>query len=190
MVATVLKLIAILGLPLSLFKAGVAIMDKLADGPYVSQRLERAAPPADQTPLNRRLKGYDVQAVNRHWGALHRRAREAERLFLELDLVFPFLYGGGLAAGLLIAWAMVGRPWHPAWFIVPVVVAVLADWTENLVQISQLERYVSGSETSLQAGWVRVASVATSVKALFLIGLSLSLFGMFVAAVVRTVKPG
>jgi hypothetical protein len=86
------KLITILILPLVVFLLGVWIMSKMSNRQYVTQRLRQGATPQDRRPLNQHLLGYDLDAVNRHWGALDDTAREAEEHFLELDLVFPFLW--------------------------------------------------------------------------------------------------
>ena len=73
--------------------------------------------------------GYDTSAVNHHWGALDNTALRRERRFLELDLVFPFLYGVALSASSWRTWATLGRPFHAAWLMAPVAITVLADWT-------------------------------------------------------------
>jgi len=117
-------------------------------------------------PLNQRL-GYDTQAVAQYWGAINSSGRRAEQRFLELDLVFPTLYGLALAISLLSASAMLRGSVHAAWFIVPVVVTVVADWIENLVHLDQLRNYIESGEKGLSAGWVQLASTATIVKLLF-----------------------
>jgi len=48
----------------------------------------------------------------------------------------------------------------------PVAVTVLADWTENLLQLGQLRRYTEDGEAGLQPGWIRIASAATNLKML------------------------
>ena len=76
--------------------------------------------------------------------------------------MFPFAYGGALAAGLLIAWAGLGRGFSPVWVIGLLVLGMLADWTENLVQLHQLARFEQNRD--LQPLWIAIASVATRVK--------------------------
>src|SRR3954465_10963180 len=136
------------------------IESKLSDRDYVTQQLRQSAAPEDQKPVQQRL-GYDVGAVNRHWGAFDNTALGLERRFLKLDLVFPFLYGAALSASSLRAWATLGRPFRPWWLMAPVAVTVLADWTENLVQLGQPRHYTEGGEAGLQPGWIRIPSPAT-----------------------------
>ena len=174
---------AILAMPIIIFRGGAWVMSKMTNRQYVTSVLCRKAAPADRRPLNRRL-GYDLSAVNRHWGALDDTAINIEQRFLQLDLVFPVLYGTAFAASLLMAWAMLGRPFHLAWIIVPVAVIVLSDWTENLVQLGQLRRFLDGDETALQASWIHIASAATTLKLLFFVGSSVFLVGLVIAVVV------
>jgi hypothetical protein len=85
-----------------------------------------------------------------------------ERRFQELDLLFPFVYGGLLAAALLLAWARLGRSFSPAWVLLSLALLMFSDWTENLVQLAQLTRYEHGQP--LAPHWIRVASTATILK--------------------------
>jgi len=182
------KTITILGLPLAVFLGGLWAMLKISDRDYVTQRLRQSAAPEDQKPLQQRL-GYDADAVNRHWGALDNTALRLERRFLELDLVFPFLYGAALSASSLMAWATLGRPFRPAWLMAPVAVTVLADWIENLVQLGQLRRYTEGGEAGLQPGWIRIASAATILKMSSFVGTWLFLVGLVISVIVRALRP-
>jgi len=122
------KVNIMLALPLTVFVSGVWIMAKISNRDYVTQPLRQSAPPEGQKPVQQRL-GYDTSAVNHHWGALDNTALRRERRFLELDLVFPFLYGVALSASSLRTWATLGRPFHAAWLMAPVAITVLADWT-------------------------------------------------------------
>jgi hypothetical protein len=181
------NVITILALPLVVFQSGVWIMSEMSGRQYVVQRLLQVAALEDRTPLNQRL-GYDVKAVDHHWGALDDTARGAEERFLELDLVFPFLYGAALAASLLMAWTTLSKPFSPVWLITPVAITLLADWTENLVQLGQLRRYADGGKAALQASWIQIASIATVLKLSFFIGSSLFLIGLVAIVVVRSLR--
>src|SRR5438270_2684350 len=103
------KVIIMPAMPLTGFLGCICVMSRISDQDYVTQRLRQSATPEDQKPLQQRL-GYDTGAVNRYWGALDNTALRLEQHFLELDLVFPFLYGAALSASLLIAWTTLGRP--------------------------------------------------------------------------------
>jgi hypothetical protein len=162
-------------LPTAVFLGGGWIMTEISGRELVKQ----------QEPLNQRF-GYNVDAVHGYWQALDERARGAEVRFLELDLVFPFLYGGALATGLLLGWASLGRRFNPAWLLAPVAIALLADWTENLVQLGQLRRF--SAHKALQESWIRVASAATTTKLLFLYSLCLVLLSLFLMVLGRAFR--
>jgi len=65
----------------------------------------------DQTTLMRRGQGYTRQDAAKYWASLEESGRAAEN---RLDLIFPFVYGGALLTGMLLAWALLGRPFSPA----------------------------------------------------------------------------
>lgn len=161
----IVKVIVILALPTVAFLGGAWLMFKISDRESVTRSLAARAEPADRKPLYRRLT-YDVDAVKRHWVALDDGAKYSERRFLQLDLVFPLLYGAALAFSLIMAWDALGRRFNPAWVLAPVLITVLADWAENILQLRQFGYFLTGGGTSLQAGWIRAASVATLLKLL------------------------
>jgi hypothetical protein len=156
MTKSIISAIAILALPVVVFWGGAWVMTKLS-GRQVDKQVK---------PLNRRWSGYDADAARSYWDAAEKRAPGAERRFLEVDLIFPFLYGGALAAALLMGWALLGRPFHPAWLLAPIAITLFADWAENLVQLGQLGRFSTGAV--VEEGWIRVASAATVTKMTFL----------------------
>ena len=164
MVEKLTRAFAILALPTVVFLAGVWVMNEASDRQQVTAALSVAGE-CDRAPLNQRF-GYDVAAVDRHWRPIVARteAYEAERLFLELDLIFPILYGVALASSLLLARAQLQRPFHPVWAIAPVAIMVIADWTENLVQLSLLRHYATERIAALPEVWIHIASGATIVK--------------------------
>ena len=165
--------LAITLLPQVAFWAGSIVMVHLSGRREVRKRMKEL-PKRDQKPLNQRLGGYDLSAVQRLWGALAapplgskgHTLLESERLALRLDLLFPLLYGSAFAVSLLLAWQSRHATAAPGWLFVPVVICVLADWTENTVQLKQLKLF-QGDPSSLQESWIRVASAATRIKLLF-----------------------
>lgn len=179
MTRVVVQAFIILALPIIVFVCGAWLMSEISGREYVSQRLRVAATLADRKPLNRRLR-YDIVAVKRHWDALDAIALRAEQGFLELDLIFPFLYGAALGFSLFMTWASLGRPFNLVWLLAPVIIMLLADWVETLVQLDQIKKYVTGGPTSLQEGWIQVASIATIFKSLFLGGASMLLLYLVV----------
>lgn len=156
----VVAAIAMLFIPAFCFAGGAWIMNEM------SGRKEVPKP-----PLNRRFH-YDKGDAQKYWDAFED-IRTEER-FLEMDLVFPFLYGGALAASLLMAWAWLGRTLNPVWILAPLFITLFADWTENYVQLGQLKRHLD--RTGLQDGWIQVASAATALKLSFFYATWLLLF--------------
>ena len=141
----------------------------------------------DSVPLNLRWKGYDEEAITNYWTWLDKKnARVAEQRFLEADLVFPFFYGGAMLTSLLLAWVWLERPFDPSWLVIPVAVAVLADWTENLVQLPHLRHFVPGE--SLQGSWIQVASIATITKWVFVSASALLILSLGVWVFLHTIS--
>ena len=171
--------LVMVALPLGVFKGGGAIMGK------VSERHDLP----DHAPLFMRVRGYDRNAVELYWGKLEttlgRKALDGERLFLELDLIFPFLYGAALGASLLLGWGALGKRFSAGWIVAPVALGVVADWTENLVQLRQLQRFMAAGGAGLESRWIAVASAATSVKIVVLAGASLFVLVLAVLVLLR-----
>lgn len=166
MLASVLAVVVVPGVA---FGSGIWAMRKLADRAYVQARLREVADPADQAPLNRRYRGYDAPAVARHWSALDDRALRSEDYVLKLDLAFPVLYGGAVLLSFLYAQLLLYDPEPRYWLTLPVLIAVLADWVENLVLLKQLRRFRAQPQEAMEIGWIRIASGATTVKWIALI---------------------
>lgn len=185
-----IKAIIALGLPLVVLVAGSYIMSKASGRDSVAKQVGPSAQKNHEPPkpLNQRWQGYDTDAVHDYWNALGIEGRRAEQRFLELDLVFPFFYGAALVAGLMLAWATLGRPFQPAWLMAPVAIAVAADWTENLIQLDQLRGYVESGKNGLQSGWIQVSSHATSLKLLMVSGTLLLLLWLASTIIVRVLK--
>lgn len=160
MIRPVIAAIVMLALPAAAFVGGAWIMNKMSGRNEVPQ-----------PPINKSFH-YDRDDVVAYWQAF--KDVYTEKKFLELDLIFPFLYGGTLAASLLMVWASLGRSLSPAWIIAPVAVILLADWTENLVQLKQLGHFLR--QEALQDGWIRIASTATALKLTFFYASWLLLF--------------
>jgi hypothetical protein len=153
---TLLKVLFLLGMPVASFiVAGVWMMHATGRDQFRSRKPEAV-------PLNFRVAGYDANDASAYWTWLGPDGRLAERRFLEADMVFPFLYGGTILASLLLAWAWTGRPINVAWCVAPVAITVVADWIENTVHWQQLKQFMQ--QAPVDAGWIQLASAATSVK--------------------------
>lgn len=172
-------------LPFVVFISGARLMAVWTGRAHVTARLQEHAAAEDRTPLNQRLR-YDAAAVARHWGALDRDALAAERQFLELDLVFPFFYGAAFAVSLLLGAGLVAPAASRAWFIALVAIVVVSDWTENLLQIGQLQRFVDGG--AIQERWINVASAATAIKLVSFGGATLVSIGLAAIALIRLAR--
>ena len=98
----VVKAILVVAIPFVAFAGGGYVMGALSDRDYLTDRFSHL-PKQDQKGIGLRVRGYNLEAVVRHWGALDKDSRglDAQRLGLEIDLLFPFLYGGTLALSLI-----------------------------------------------------------------------------------------
>ena len=178
----VARAIVALAVPTLVFVSGASLMSRLTDRQAVRERLNRDFPD-NPRPLNMRF-GYDVATVRGMWSSLDPAMRDSEQRFLKLDLVFPLVYGAGLAVGLLLMWAPAGRPVNPAWLIALVGITILADWIENLTQLQQLRRFVV--DDGLDVGWIGLASAATMVKLTFFATASSAIVILAAAALYRS----
>ncbi|UYN96166.1 MAG: hypothetical protein KIT25_04245 [Enhydrobacter sp.] len=144
---------------------------------YLAGRPEHHAIAGRSPHLRRLLLGlYGPEVLSRHRHALEGGAgrpdlTKAARRLLLLDLAFPPIYGGALAAGLLVAWWKIGMPFGLSLLLLPVILAMAADWFENLVQLASRPSAVV----------VRLAGVATVLK---LVGVTAS-FVLLLWLVVR-----
>jgi hypothetical protein len=148
--------------------AGVAAMAALPQG--------RAAASVALRPLYR--GPYDRAYAETYWGTLGAAPPLAghpplasERFLLKIDLLFPPIYGGALAAGLWCSAHALGRPDVGGWLMLAVLLMMVADWTENLVQLAELSRFTATGRAS--AGWIALASTATGLKSRLVIALVL-----------------
>jgi len=182
------KAILLLTFPAIVFVGGAYIMSNLSGRERVIRHLRDRLNPKDAKPLNQRLAGYDVEGVSRHWGALDTNARTIEQRFLEMDVVFPFLYGAALASALLFAWGALGRPFHPMWLLTPIAITIVADWIENLVHMKQLKVYAESGKGGLEAGWIQIASTATIMKLVCFFSTSLLLLYLTAWMMVRALS--
>ncbi len=110
---------------------------------------------------------YGAASIGTRWDTLRKAGPEllsSERHMLLIDLPFPCLYGGALTIGLLVAWNLLGRPVAVAWLLAPVLLLMAADWTENLIQLGQIEAFSEGGQAALSHLLLAIAGLATFVK--------------------------
>lgn len=181
--ALIIKAIVILLLPAAVFLGAGYLMERLSDPGRLRDKVQEDT---GLKGLGLRIQGYDLAAIKAYWGALKLKpgALDAERRTLEMDLVFPFVYGAGFAVSLLLAWAALGRPFHPVWILAPLFIEVVADWIENLILLGQAKLF-AGSEGVLNSGWIQLASIATSVKVALFCGSYLLVIGLVVWMIYR-----
>jgi hypothetical protein len=176
------KVILMIALPLIFFGGGSALMGKLSERKITRSEWTKAK---TNPPLSMRWFGYDSTGVDTVWTVLKSKAGlvENERRFLVMDLVFPFFYGGAFLAALLIGWSALGKPFDPVWLVLPIAVMVAADLVETLLQLGQLRSFTESG--TLDAGWIRVASIATIVKIWLFIATAFAIVGLVVATIVH-----
>jgi hypothetical protein len=180
----VTRAIVALALPTLVFVGGASLMSRLTDRQAVRERLNRDFPD-NPRPLNMRF-GYDVATVREMWSSLDPAMQDSEQRFLQLDLVFPLVYGAGLAVGLLLMWAAAARPVNRAWLLALVGITIVADWIENLTQLQQLRRFLV--DQRLDAGWIGLASAATMVKLTFFTAAASAILILTAIAVYRSLS--
>ena len=131
-------------------------------------RCRRAEKGGSEAPLNERLIPYDAEETARVWNVIDGTpgGREAERAFLRLDLIFPIFYGGALTLSVLMLARVLGANGLP--WLTPVVIGVVADWTENTIHLRQFGAF-DGAAASLDAGLIQLAGYATAVKLVFVV---------------------
>ena len=177
-----LRAFLILALPAVALLGGFAVFKSLHQQQTIDGLLA-SLPPQHAKPLNQRYGGYNAAKAGIHWDELRKDPKgiPAARFLLAIDLVFPLVYGAAIAAALVIAWWGFGWKFHPGWLIAPVAVVIVADWTENVLHLSQID------SASLSASWIGVASIATQVK---LIGASILCPVVGVLALWMSLRPG
>lgn len=182
--AAVLRVVVMVALPTVVIAGGDFLIERLSGRAEARQtRNENSSPPKG---LGMRF-GYDVSTVSTYWGALGD-ACKTERRFLEIDLLFPIFYCAAFAASLFIGWAALGRPFRPGWLLAPVIGTALADWAENLIQLSQLDRFAADGLAGLDPRWIRIASGATMLKLLLMMAMILGVLSLAVFLLSRALR--
>lgn len=166
----ILKLLFVIVMPIVVFAFADVLMMRATGRDQFPQ-----SNATESAPLNVRLYGYNSAAASAYWQWLGTDGRLAEQRFLKADMIFPLVYGGALAISLLMAWTTLGRRLNQMLIIAPAVLAVIADWIENLVHMRQLRKFMQSEP--VQANWIQLSSVATSTKWIFIIS---SVFLVFV----------
>jgi hypothetical protein len=181
-----LKVVLMIAIPAIVFLAGSGLMGKLSERKSTKAELKDAG----LETLSMRRQGYDTTYVDSVFTVLAEKDRNEgsrfvanERRFLVMDLAFPFFYGGAFLAALLIGWSALGKPFDPVWLVLPIAVMVAADLVETLLQLGQLRSFTESG--TLDAGWIRVASIATIVKIWLFIATAFAIVGLVVATIVH-----
>ena len=159
MTRTVVRTLVVLAFPVVVF-LGLGRLQSWHSGRDAALR---AAGLSQRDTLNMRWH-YDANDIDRFWNALQESGRTAERKFLQEDLIFPLFYGGSLAFSLLWLRPRTRLSWKPWLVVLPVVVGVVGDWTENLTQLSLLRGYIPQRPGSLNLTAVALSTFATDVK--------------------------
>jgi len=157
---SLIKLLTAIVLPIAVFFIGGYLMLNLTGRDAFPQT---SAP--ESVPLHFRIGSYTAEQVQAYWNWLGPEGRGAELRFLEVDLLFPVIYGGAILLALFIIRSGLARPLKPQWLVVPVGITMAADWVENLVHWQQLRRFLK--DEPVQAAWLQFASLATSTKIVF-----------------------
>lgn len=159
-------------IPIAIFLIGGLFLNRFTDRNVVTTKLQRLdqehrLPLGEKRVTMDQRLSYDSGTVGRYLSDLGSGLLPVEQRFLKWDLLFPLLYGAGLLAGLVIAWNAMGRPFSAGWLALPVGLTIVADWTENVIQLHQIDRFTKLGEAGLQPFWIQVASFATAAKFIF-----------------------
>lgn len=114
--------------------------------------------------LQSRFYGYNAAEAKTYWDALRDEGRKAEIRLLQFDLLFPLLYGAALAFSVMTLWSALDIRTSMAWFLVPVIAAVITDWIETAILLQQVKNF--DSTGTFDAGQIQVASIATIAKSI------------------------
>lgn len=149
-----IKALIFIGFPALVFGGGLLLMNQLG----------RSTLAAGEKPLYVR-NGYNAQDAKEYWDALDQAGTlPVESGLLKLDLFFPLLYGAALLISVLAAWSALGQPRYWNLAVIPIWLAVLADWTENSLLLYLLNRYINGTAAAPNVDLVQIASTATMLK--------------------------
>lgn len=129
----------------------------------VSGRERLEAPAAKEIkPLQQRPFGYTDAEAQTYWNALGPAGQHAELRLLKMDLLFVLLYGGAIAFATVMAWTLLETRFSAFWFLIPIFIVMVADWSETSLHLNQLGRFADGG--ALDAGTIRLASSFTIAK--------------------------
>jgi hypothetical protein len=168
---TRIKILAAL-LPIVIFLLGGLFLNWCTNRNAITTKLReldqarRGSSEEKRVTMDQRLS-YDASTFGRYLSAVGPDLLPVEQRFLKGDLLFPLVYGGALLASLVILWNAMGRPFHAGWLVLPVGLTIAADWTENVIQLRQIDRFAKLGEAGLQPVWIQVASFATAAKFIF-----------------------
>ena len=179
MTKTLLISVLAIALPSVVFIAGGWLMMEVSGRNAVSR-----ARPELSKGLGMRWKGYTTDEVKDYWALLGEEGQKAEQRVLQIDLVFAIAYCSAIGLSLFVLWTRLGLEYSPLWILLPVVAALLADWTETALQLGQLNLVVTKGLEWVRFGPIRIASVATVVKIWSVVASAVSLLILVVALIV------
>ena len=117
--------------------------------------------------------GFTVADANETLGKMNEQQLRVYRTQeLLTDLLFPLVYGLGFAVAMLLLARYDGAP---RWLVLLPLVAMLADWLENLSVVSMISNRLAGRELGPMAG---VGSAASRIKHFLLLITVLVLLGL------------
>lgn len=153
---------AILAIPVVVLVFGGWLMLEATGRNDVIAEAECRKEPIPLSPASR-IKGYTASEIRSYWDILGDAGREAELRFLRVDLLFALFYSAALGFSLLCGRQAFDLSISPYLLLVPVLIGLGADWTENLIQLSQFPP-VSGPVADVSQYWISVSSAATRIK--------------------------
>ncbi|HVF31090.1 MAG TPA: hypothetical protein VNA22_08970 [Pyrinomonadaceae bacterium] len=157
--------LAALALPIVVLLFGGWLMLEVSGRNRIAIQASLAADPLPKS-LASRIGGYNAEDALTYWNKLDDDGRRAELTFLQIDLLFAVFYSAALAFSIITVWTAGDFRFNPTLLMIPVVVALVADWTETAIHMKHLQG--SGIKALLAKDIdptaIKVASIATVTK--------------------------
>ena len=175
--------------PLTVVLVGAKMLFVASNRKVVLTALEEYLTKSDRVTLNKRVVHYDLEAVAEHWSVLdnHTEAAKAETVFLKLDLFYPVCYCLAFSVSLVYSWIILNKAFNIEWLLIMVTVLLMSDWTENLIQLKQLNKYFQQDKSALDSFWISVASVATRLKLMLFASVFLGVAALSLCVAIRCI---
>lgn len=137
---------------LFILMVGGAVMEWLSGRDTVKTRLADLPDKKDRLGFEKRINGHTVKDVKTYWQILGLDEKVIELRLLKMDLVFPLIYGGTFLYSYHLASTLIIQSFPFATGVSLVVIAIFADWAEDLILIDQFKRSIHSDRHDTVSG--------------------------------------